>query len=134
MYYCGNSKYWGGMDTEIRVSTKSQPWRKRLSGCSCHDLNPRPFDQESITLPLRLNSDDPHSQHLWELSTHAGTQSHWVLKQMPYHNKRNHPSEQCCRSHSDRTSSPPREIWPEIPVTGTRDSCSLQEEFITQMS
>ena len=44
-------KQGGGMDTKIRVSTESWPCRRKLSHCSW-DLNPRPLNHESITLPL----------------------------------------------------------------------------------
>ena len=35
---------WGEMDTEIRVSTESWPWRRKFSCHSCWVLNLRPFD------------------------------------------------------------------------------------------
>ena len=35
----------GGMDTEIRVSTESWPWRRKFSSHFCRDSNPWPFNQ-----------------------------------------------------------------------------------------
>ena len=46
---------WGGMDTEIRVSTESWPWRTKFSHHSCGDLNLGPFDHESNTLTTELS-------------------------------------------------------------------------------
>ena len=38
------------MDTEIRVSTESRPWRRKFSRHSCRDLNLQPFNHESGSL------------------------------------------------------------------------------------
>ena len=40
---------------EIRVSTKSRPWRRKFSHCSCRDSNPRPFNHKSDTLTTDLS-------------------------------------------------------------------------------
>ena len=48
------------MDTEIRVSTESWPWRRKFSGCSCGDSNSRPFNHESgalTTEPVMCEAD-----------------------------------------------------------------------------
>ena len=45
----------GGMDTKIRVSTESWPWRRKFTSRSCRDLNPQPFDHESCTLTTELS-------------------------------------------------------------------------------
>ena len=42
------------MDTEIRVSTGSWPWRRKFSRRFCRDSNPRPFDHESGALTTEL--------------------------------------------------------------------------------
>ena len=43
-----------GMYTEIRVSTESWPWRRKLSCRSSWDSNPWPFNHESGTLTTDL--------------------------------------------------------------------------------
>ena len=43
------------MDTEIRVSTESRPWRRKFSRRSCRDSNPRPFNRESGALTTELS-------------------------------------------------------------------------------
>ena len=43
------------MDTEIQVRTESWPWRRKFSHCSCRDLNPRPFSDESGALTTELS-------------------------------------------------------------------------------
>ena len=43
------------MDTEIRVSTESRPWRKKFSRRSSRDSNPRPFNHESGALTTELS-------------------------------------------------------------------------------
>ena len=45
----------GGMDTEIRVSIESQPWRRKFSRRSSRDLNPWPFNHESGALTTELS-------------------------------------------------------------------------------
>ena len=45
----------GGTDTEIRVSTESQPWRRKFSRRSYRDLNPGPFSHESGALTTELS-------------------------------------------------------------------------------
>ena len=50
--YCGNTG--GGMDTEVRVSTDSRPWKRKFSPRSCRDSNPQPFSHESGTLTTEL--------------------------------------------------------------------------------
>ena len=42
------------MDTEIRVSTDSRPWRIKFSRRSCRDMNLRPFSHESGALTTEL--------------------------------------------------------------------------------
>ena len=54
----------GGMDTEIRVSTESWPWRRKFSCRSCRDLNPWPFNHESSTLTTEL-SPPPKKTLAW---------------------------------------------------------------------
>ena len=49
--YCGNTG--GGMDIKIRVSTESQPWRRKFSGHSCRHSNLWPFNHESSTLTTK---------------------------------------------------------------------------------
>ena len=51
--YCSNTG--GGTDTEIRVGTESQPWRRKVSHCSCRDSNPCPFNHESGALTTELS-------------------------------------------------------------------------------
>ena len=46
---------WGWMDTEIRVSTESWPWRRKFSRPSSRDSNPRPFDHKFSTLTTELS-------------------------------------------------------------------------------
>ena len=48
------------MDTEIRVSTESRPWRRKFSRRSYRDLNPGPFSLESGALTTEL-SPSPNS-------------------------------------------------------------------------
>ena len=55
----------GGTDTEIRVSTESRPWRRKLSRRSSRDSNPRPFNHESGA----LTSEVRRSQILYCLLT-----------------------------------------------------------------
>ena len=43
------------MDTEIRVSTESRPWRRKFSRRSSRDPNPRPFNHESGALTTELS-------------------------------------------------------------------------------
>ena len=43
------------MDTDIRVSTESRPWRRKFSHHSCRDLNPGPFSHESGALTTELS-------------------------------------------------------------------------------
>ena len=43
------------MDTEIRVSTESSPWRRKFFRHSSRDSNPRPFDHESGALTTELS-------------------------------------------------------------------------------
>ena len=43
------------MDTEIRVSTESRPWRRKFSRRSSRDSNPRPFNHESGALTTELS-------------------------------------------------------------------------------
>ena len=45
----------GGTDTEIRDSTESWPWRRKLSRHSSRDSNPRPFNHESGALTIELS-------------------------------------------------------------------------------
>ena len=40
------------MDTKIRVSTESWPWRRKFAHSSCGDLNPGPTDHKSDTTEL----------------------------------------------------------------------------------
>ena len=58
-----------GMDTEIRVSTESWPWRWKFSSHSCQDSNPQPFDHESGTLTTKLSllSPSPSSKEVQSL-------------------------------------------------------------------
>ena len=42
----------GGIDTKMRISTESWPWRRKFSCCSCWDSNPQPFHDKSCALPL----------------------------------------------------------------------------------
>ena len=48
---CVTAVHGGGMDTKIRVSIVSWPWKRKLSCCSCWDSNLQPFDCEASTLP-----------------------------------------------------------------------------------
>ena len=43
------------MDTEIRVSTESRPWRRKFSRRSYRDLNPGPFSPESCAITTELS-------------------------------------------------------------------------------
>ena len=43
------------MDTEIRVSTESRPWRRKFSSRSSRDSNLRPFNHESGALTTELS-------------------------------------------------------------------------------
>ena len=47
------------MDTEIRVSTESRPWRRKFSRRSCSDSRVRPFSYESGALTTELSP--PHA-------------------------------------------------------------------------
>ena len=47
------------MDTEIRVSTESRPWRRKFSRRSSRDSNPRPFNHESGALTTELSPPQP---------------------------------------------------------------------------
>ena len=38
------------MDTKIRISTESWPWRRIFSWCSCPEPNIQPFSHRSVTL------------------------------------------------------------------------------------
>ena len=49
------------MDTEIRVSTESRPWRRKFSRHSSRDSNLRPFNHESGALTTEL-SPPPYKQ------------------------------------------------------------------------
>ena len=42
------------MDTKIRISTESQPWRRKFSRRYCRDLNQGPFSHESGALTTEL--------------------------------------------------------------------------------
>ena len=46
------------MDTEIRVSTESRPWRRKFSRRSSRDSNPWPFNHESGALTTELSHED----------------------------------------------------------------------------
>ena len=50
------------MDTEIRVSTESRPWRRKLSRHSSRDSNPWPFNHESGALTTELSPPPTLSQ------------------------------------------------------------------------
>ena len=50
------------MDTEIRVSTESRPWRRIFSRRSSRDSNPRPFNHESGALTTKLSPPPPPFQ------------------------------------------------------------------------
>ena len=43
------------MDTKTRVSTESQPWRRKFSCCSGRDSNSEPFNHESGALTTELS-------------------------------------------------------------------------------
>ena len=43
------------MDTKIRVTTESWPWRRKFSHRSCRDLNLWPFNHESSALTTELS-------------------------------------------------------------------------------
>ena len=45
----------GGTDTEIRVSTKSWPLRRKFFHHSCRDSNPQPFNHKSSALTTELS-------------------------------------------------------------------------------
>ena len=51
------------MDTEIRVSTESRPWRRKFSRRSSRDSNPRPFNHESGALTTELSPPPTQQQH-----------------------------------------------------------------------
>ena len=55
------------MDTEIRVSKESWPWRRKFSCCSCRDSNPQPFNHKSGTLTTELSRSPvvPVSVTIW---------------------------------------------------------------------
>ena len=53
------------MDTEIRVSTESRPWRRKFSRRSSRGSNPRPFNHESGALTAELS---PPIQADWHTS------------------------------------------------------------------
>ena len=62
----------GGTDTEIRVSTKSRPRRRKFSRRSCRDSNPRPFNHESGALTTELSP--PRDDQLVPSSFRSPTQ------------------------------------------------------------
>ena len=55
----------GGTDTEIRVSTESWSWRRKLSRRSSRYSNPRPFDHESGALTTELSPPPRVSRVYW---------------------------------------------------------------------
>ena len=70
--YCGKQE--GGTDTEIGVSTKSWPWRRKLYRRLCQDSNTRPFDHESgalTTEPSPLITSLPIFIKLWHNYVHG---------------------------------------------------------------
>ena len=64
------------MDTEIRVSTESRPWRRKFSRRSSRDLNPRPFNHESGALTTELSLPPPIQQNAY-LSWHRQHDAHF---------------------------------------------------------
>ena len=54
IFYVLLQQHGDGMDTEIRVSTESWPWRRKFSRRSCWDSNRGPFDHESDALITEL--------------------------------------------------------------------------------
>ena len=54
-FTCCCGKHGDGTDTEIRVSTKSRPWRRKFSRRSCRGSDPRPFNHESGALATELS-------------------------------------------------------------------------------
>ena len=71
------------MDTEIRVSTESRPWRRKFSHRSSRDSNPQPFNHESSTLTAEL-SPPPVSllcEHLHVQDSLAETGKEAVLEE-----------------------------------------------------
>ena len=54
------------MDTEIRVSTESRPWRRKFSRRSYRDLNPGPFSHESGALTTELSPSPLGLQLPWD--------------------------------------------------------------------
>ena len=70
--YCGKQE--GGTVTEIGVSTKRWPWRRKLYRRLCQDSNPRPFDHESgalTTEPSPLTTSLPIFIKLWHNYVHG---------------------------------------------------------------
>ena len=67
------------MDTEIRVSTESRPWRRKFSRRSSSDSNPRPFNHESGALTTELSPPPTlPAQH-----TTFNTLDNWAIKTPP---------------------------------------------------
>ena len=65
---------------QIRVGTKSWPWRRKFSHCSCRDLNPRPFNHKSSALTTELSPLlwCPASA-LWRLTFSAHSELCWCF-------------------------------------------------------
>ena len=60
------------MDTEIRVSTESRPWRRKFSRRSSRDSNPRPFNHESGALTTELSPPPTLTKYVPPLCNHPG--------------------------------------------------------------
>ena len=61
----------GGMDTEIRVSTESRPWRRKFSHHSYRDLNQGPFSHESGSQTTELSPSPRHNRRSLEIQVTA---------------------------------------------------------------
>ena len=107
----------GGTDTEIIVSTKSRPWRRKFSRRSSRDSNPRPFNHESGALTIELS---PPLLKMFKMVTitdrsiktgnHVGP---YTLNSKPRHHS-SHINEHLRELHSTTTTTTTRKntVWP----------------------
>ena len=85
---CATAVTWGwNMDTKRRVSTESWPWRRKLSCCSCRDLNPGPFNHkfDALTTELSLLPMTENSSRyiiLWRVNL-SSYRNHQVICSAP---------------------------------------------------
>ena len=74
----------GVTDTEIRVSTESQPWSRKFSHRSCRDSNPRPFSHEWQSNHWAIPAPHKHCsmKHSW-FHGHPSNQHGFLCSHLP---------------------------------------------------